>query len=65
MVVSRVVVTAVAAGDQVADADLMIADAAGERRRDPGELEVELGRADRGLGGLDGGGGDLAAPELR
>ena len=51
--------TAVAAADQVADAHLMVADAPGERRRDAGELDVELGRADRGLGGFDGGGGDL------
>ena len=37
----------------------MIADAPGERCGDPGEPDIELGRADRGLGGLDRGGRDL------
>ena len=62
MVVSSGVVAAVAAGDQVADADLMLADAAGQGRGDPGEPEIELGRADRRFGGFDGGGGD---PQFR
>ena len=44
---------AVAAADQVADAHLMVADAPGERRGDLGELDIELGRADRRLGGFD------------
>ena len=46
----RCVAPAFAAADQVADAHLMIADAPGDRRGDAGEFEIELGRADRGLG---------------
>ena len=43
-----------AAGDQVADGDLVSADAAGEGRGDAGMIEVELGVADRRQGVIDG-----------
>ena len=48
-----------AAHHEVADADLVAADAAADRRRDMGELEVELGLGDGRLVGLDGGDGSL------
>ena len=44
---------ALAAAHQVSDAHEVVADAAGDRRRDVGELDVELRRADRGLARLD------------
>src|SRR4029077_2999660 len=43
---------AVAAADEVTDAYLMIADAPPKRRGDPSELDVELGRPNRGFGGF-------------
>ena len=54
---------ATAAADEVADRNLVRANAAGERRGDTGELQVQPSVLDGGLGSVDGGTrGDRAGP---
>ena len=49
MVASSVVLPVSAAGDEIARRDAPVADAAGDRRAQFGELQVELGLLDRSL----------------
>ena len=58
MVVSSVVVPVVPPIDQIADAHLVPAHAAGDRRRHPGIIEIELRLIDRGDRGVARCGGD-------